>query len=102
LSIFTQYTALNLKRWSELNRSSLIAPTAYTPQTQQSPFRYREDINFRFILWEGDISLLNADCITNPTNERLNDKTTVHSKIINRAGLSLVEELKAIKCNKFN
>jgi hypothetical protein len=87
-----------LKRWSELNRSALTAPTAYTSLTRQhSPFPHREDINGRFVLWEGDISLLSADCITNTTNERLNDSNAVSNRIIKRAGASLLEELKAIK-----
>lgn len=96
-----QYTALNsLKRWSELNRSALSAPAAYTSLTRQhSPYPHREDINGRFVLWEGDISLLNADCITNTTNERLNDNNTVSNRILNRAGTGLLEELKLIKGN---
>lgn len=88
----------SLKRWSELNRSSITAPTAYTSLTRQhSPFPHREDINGRFILWEGDISLLNADCVTNTTNERLSDSNTVSNRIVGRAGANLLEELKAIK-----
>lgn len=96
---FIQYTALNsLKRWSELNRATLTAPATYTSLARQhSPFPHREDINSRFILWEGDISLLNADCITNTTNERLNDSNSVSNRIVNRGGVDLVEELKAIK-----
>lgn len=95
---FFQYTALNsLKRWSELNRSALTAPAAYTLTRQHSPFPHREDINGRFVLWEGDISLLNADCITNTTNERLNDNNAVSNRIVNRAGTNLLDELKAIK-----
>lgn len=97
--VYFQNTALNsLKRWSELNRSSITAPTAYTSLTRQhSPFPHREDINGRFILWEGDISLLNADCITNTTNERLSEANTVSNRIVGRAGVNLLEELKAIK-----
>lgn len=97
---YFQITALNsLKRWSELNRSSITAPTAYSQLTRQhSPFPLREDINGRFVLWEGDIALLNVDCITNPTNERLNESISAVSKrIINRAGPGLFEELKSIK-----
>lgn len=94
-----QYTALNsLKRWSEFNRSALTAPAAYTSLARQhSPFPHREDINCRFVLWEGDISLLNADAIVNTTNERLNDNNAVSNRIINRAGTGLLDELKAIK-----
>lgn len=81
-----------------MNRASLTAPTAYTSLARQhSPFPHREDINGRFILWEGDISLLNADCITNTTNERLNDSNSVSNRVVNRGGADLIEELKAIK-----
>jgi hypothetical protein len=110
---FIQYTTLNsLKRWSEFNRSALVAPPPPTPpplivQQQQttptpnnsnnSPFPHREDINGRFILWEGDISLLHVDCIANTTNERLNENNSVSARIASRAGSSLQDELKAIK-----
>jgi hypothetical protein len=117
---FIQYTTLNsLKRWSEFNRSALIAPpptppsppktlqssTVITKQRQtttnnncsNSPYPHREDINGRFILWEGDISLLHVDCITNTTNERLNENNSVSARIANRAGVKLLDELKAIK-----
>lgn len=96
-----QFTALNsLKRWSELNRSSLTAPppVAYSSQARQtSPFPYRDNINARFILWEGDISLLNADGITNTTNEQLSDSNCISNRIVNRAGSGLLEELKSVK-----
>lgn len=94
-----QYTALHsLKRWSELNRSSLTAPIAYTSLARQTtPFPYQDEINGRFILWEGDISLLNADAIVNTTNENLCDNNCVSNRIINRAGSGLADELKAIK-----
>lgn len=108
---FIQYTTLNsLKRWSEFNRSALIAPPPPSPPpvvvpvqpptpqtTSSSPYPHREDINGRFILWEGDISLLHVDCIANTTNERLNENNSVSSRIANRAGSSLLDELKAIK-----
>jgi hypothetical protein len=90
----------SLKRWSELNRSAITAP-AYTQLNtrQHSPFLHREDINSRFVLWEGDISLLNADAIVNTTNERLNDNNAVSNRIVSRAGTGLLDELKSIKGN---
>jgi hypothetical protein len=103
-----QFTALNsLKRWSEFNRSSLAAPPSpppaatftYSSLARQtgSPYPYRDNINARFILWEGDISLLNADGITSTTNESLNDSNCISNRIVNRAGLGLLEELKSVK-----
>lgn len=107
-----QFTALNsLKRWSEFNRSSLTAPppptntaVAYSSLTRQnsSPYPYRDNINARFVLWEGDISLLNADGITNSTNENLNDINCISNRIFNRAGSALVDELRSYKCNLEN
>lgn len=123
---FIQYTTLNsLKRWSEFNRSALIAPPPAAPSSppksfqqssavitkqqrqtttatthnncSNSPYPHREDINGRFILWEGDISLLHVDCITNTTNERLNENNSVSARVANRAGAKLLDELKAIK-----
>lgn len=95
-----QFTALNsLKRWSEFNRSSITSPpVAFSSLTRQnSPFPYRDNINARFILWEGDISLLNADGITNSTNENLSDINCITNRIFNRAGSALVDELKSLK-----
>lgn len=82
-----------------MNRSSLTAPpVAYSSLARQtSPFPYRDNINARFILWEGDISLLNADGITNSTNEQLNDNNCISNRIVNRAGAGLLEELKSVK-----
>lgn len=85
-----------------MNRSSLTAPpVAYSSLARQtSPFPYRDNINARFILWEGDISLLNADGITNTTNEQLNDNNCISNRIVNRAGVGLLEELKSVKGKK--
>jgi hypothetical protein len=81
-----------------LNRSSLTAPIAYSSLARQtSQFPYRDEVNGRFILWEGDISLLNADAIVNTTNETLNDSNSISNRIVSRAGPGLLEELKAIK-----
>ncbi|CAO1345697.1 unnamed protein product [Diamesa serratosioi] len=91
---FIQYTALSsLKRWSEINKSAILPPTncssLASPRNNQSPFPFNEEINNRFILWEGDISLLNADCICNEISSPPNS-------ILNRAGQDLLDEIKAI------
>lgn len=42
---------------------------------------------------EGDISLVQADAITNTTDETLTEKNIISDRIFNRAGPGLKEEL---------
>lgn len=64
-------------------------PSLASPRNNQSPFPFNEEINNRFILWEGDIALLTADCICNEISSTPNS-------ILNRAGQDLLDEIKAI------
>lgn len=42
---------------------------------------------------EGDISLIESDAITNTTDETLTEKNTISSRIFQRAGPDLYEEI---------
>lgn len=60
----------------------VINITSYT-------FYYNATPNFR----EGDISLVQADAITNTTDETLTEKNIISDRIFSRAGPGLKEEL---------
>ncbi|XP_055537363.1 protein GDAP2 homolog isoform X5 [Wyeomyia smithii] len=56
---------------------------------EASPFPEDDQINQRFLIWEGDISLLAVDAITNTTDETLTEKNRISRKIFGRAGAAL-------------
>ncbi|XP_065076872.1 protein GDAP2 homolog isoform X3 [Ochlerotatus camptorhynchus] len=64
-------------------------PCAEGPWHDASPFPCDEQINQRFVIWEGDISLLEIDAITNTTDETLTEKNRISKKIFGRAGAAL-------------
>lgn len=59
------------------------------PRYDASPFPCDEQINQRFVIWQGDISLLAVDAITNTTDETLTEKNRISKKIFGRAGAAL-------------
>lgn len=59
------------------------------PRHDASPFPWDDQINQRIVIWEGDISLLAVDAITNTTDETLTEKNRVSKKIFGRAGTAL-------------
>ncbi|XP_028656579.1 ganglioside-induced differentiation-associated protein 2 [Erpetoichthys calabaricus] len=65
--------------------------------TVPSPFPYREDINRKIILFNGDVALLNCTAIVNTSNETLTDKNPASDSIHLHAGPELKEELLKLK-----
>ncbi|XP_055604019.1 protein GDAP2 homolog [Uranotaenia lowii] len=59
------------------------------PRHESVPFPADEQINQRFVIWEGDISLLAVDAITNTTDETLTEKNRISKRIFGRAGAAL-------------
>ncbi|XP_048835064.1 ganglioside-induced differentiation-associated protein 2 isoform X2 [Brienomyrus brachyistius] len=62
-----------------------------------SPFPFREDINRKIILFNGDVALMNCTAIINTSNETLSDKNPVSESIHRHAGPELREELLKLK-----
>uniref|UniRef100_A0A2M3YXX2 Putative hismacro and sec14 domain-containing-containing protein n=1 Tax=Anopheles braziliensis TaxID=58242 RepID=A0A2M3YXX2_9DIPT len=92
----------SLKRWGELQEdNSRQRPTDYsqfaanlgTPNHPISPFPCDGQINNRFVIWEGDISQLKVDAITNSTDETLTEKNRISKKIFGRAGVALTSAI---------
>ncbi|XP_037296605.1 protein GDAP2 homolog isoform X2 [Manduca sexta] len=75
-------------------------PSPPSPSTPVSPhlpvtpaYPYDERINDRFAIWQGDITSLEADVITNTTDETLLECNEVSTRIMYAAGPELKEEI---------
>uniref|UniRef100_A0A3P8ZJQ9 Macro domain-containing protein n=1 Tax=Esox lucius TaxID=8010 RepID=A0A3P8ZJQ9_ESOLU len=66
-------------------------------QAFPSPFPYREDINRKIVLYNGDVALLNCTAIVNTSNETLTDKNPISESIHKHAGPELRDELLKLK-----
>ncbi|XP_062541715.1 protein GDAP2 homolog isoform X4 [Armigeres subalbatus] len=91
-------TVESLKPWGakESSQGSRPRPADYSqihnaegPRHDACPFPCDEQINQRFVIWQGDISLLAVDAITNTTDETLTEKNRISKKIFGRAGAAL-------------
>uniref|UniRef100_A0A4Y0BIV9 Macro domain-containing protein n=1 Tax=Anopheles funestus TaxID=62324 RepID=A0A4Y0BIV9_ANOFN len=96
----------SLKRWGEQSEDDRgqprPRPTDYSqfaanfeagPKHPVCPFPCDAQINSRFVIWEGDISQLKVDAITNSTDETLTEKNRVSKKIFGRAGAALTSAI---------
>uniref|UniRef100_A0A182TQD4 Uncharacterized protein n=1 Tax=Anopheles melas TaxID=34690 RepID=A0A182TQD4_9DIPT len=96
----------SLKRWGEQSEDDRgqprPRPTDYSqfapnveagPKHPVTPFPCDVQINNRFVIWEGDISQLKVDAITNSTDETLTEKNRVSKKIFGRAGAALTSAI---------
>uniref|UniRef100_A0A673W338 Ganglioside induced differentiation associated protein 2 n=1 Tax=Salmo trutta TaxID=8032 RepID=A0A673W338_SALTR len=71
---------------------SLVSQQAFL-----SPFPYREDINRKIVLYNGDVALLNCTAIVNTSNETLTDKNPISESIHTYAGPELRDEMLKLK-----
>ncbi|XP_063824631.1 protein GDAP2 homolog [Ostrinia nubilalis] len=82
----------------------LILLDALAPLPARSPahtsFPYNDEINHRFAIWQGDITSLEVDAITNTTDETLLECNAVSERILLAAGPGLKEEIltRALEC----
>uniref|UniRef100_A0A8C2FEP4 Ganglioside induced differentiation associated protein 2 n=1 Tax=Cyprinus carpio TaxID=7962 RepID=A0A8C2FEP4_CYPCA len=63
----------------------------------ESPFPFRQDINSKIVLFNGDVALLNCTAIINTSNETLTDKNPVSDSIHRYSGPELRDELLKLK-----
>uniref|UniRef100_A0A672SLV8 Ganglioside-induced differentiation-associated protein 2-like n=1 Tax=Sinocyclocheilus grahami TaxID=75366 RepID=A0A672SLV8_SINGR len=63
----------------------------------ESPFPFRQDINSKIVLFNGDVALLNCTAIVNTSNETLTDKNPVSDSIHRNSGPELRDELLKLK-----
>ncbi|CAH0725388.1 unnamed protein product, partial [Brenthis ino] len=90
-----------LSRWSQSAPAPLTDYTGRAPPVHQYPvFPYDDQINQRLAIWQGDISTLEVDAITNTTDETLTECNVVSERIMQGAGPDLKEEIvtRALEC----
>ncbi|CAH1647299.1 unnamed protein product [Spodoptera littoralis] len=64
-----------------------------TPAHTHPVFLHDDHINSRFAIWQGDISSLEVDAITNTTDESLTECNAINERILQVAGPELKEEI---------
>ncbi|MGH0178746.1 UNVERIFIED_CONTAM: hypothetical protein FKN15_006479 [Acipenser sinensis] len=77
--------------------SSKTNQQLYKDRDTGSPFPYREHINKKVVLFNGNVALLNCTAIVNTSNEALIDKNPISDSIHSLAGPELKEELLKLK-----
>ncbi|XP_061377742.1 protein GDAP2 homolog isoform X2 [Danaus plexippus] len=86
--------ATGVQRWSQTTPAPLTDYAARAKPLHASPvFPYDEHINQRLAIWQGDISTLEVDAITNTTDETLTECNSVSERIMQVAGPDLKEEI---------
>ncbi|XP_037905992.1 protein GDAP2 homolog isoform X1 [Hermetia illucens] len=88
----------SLPTWGSIDNTFKSQLTDYSsifdgPRHRINPFPLSKEINNRFIIWDGDITLLQVDAITNTTNETLTERNFISDGIFGRAGSRLKEEI---------
>lgn len=86
----------NLTRWNFTHLPLIQEDNSESekPESERSPFIWRNDLNSKIILWNGDITELGVHAIVHSTNERLSDKSIISDKIYKKAGPKLLEEVR--------
>ncbi|XP_065370624.1 protein GDAP2 homolog isoform X1 [Calliphora vicina] len=97
-SAFCKIKPENLSTWGGSAKQDTRLPiTDYStlggPRHNCSPFPISRDVNNRFILWDGDITTLEVDAITNTTDETLTESNIISDRILNVAGNQLKDDL---------
>ncbi|XP_055889502.1 protein GDAP2 homolog [Biomphalaria glabrata] len=81
-----------LTRW---NFTKLLGqPKEYDPMEERSPFPWRNDLNAKIVLWNGNITTLNVHAITHATNEHMNDRNLMSEELFKQGGPGLVKEVR--------
>lgn len=86
----------NLTRWNFTHLPLVQEGSSESekPESERSPFVWRNDLNSKIILWNGDITELSVHAIVHSTNERLSDKSVISGQIYKKAGPKLIEEIR--------
>ncbi|CAH2070853.1 unnamed protein product, partial [Iphiclides podalirius] len=88
-------------RWAQCNVAPLTdyARVAHAPVAAPA-YVYDDKINQRLAFWQGDITTLDVDAVTNTTNETLSECNEISERIMQAAGPDLKEEIvtRALEC----
>ncbi|KAL0882670.1 hypothetical protein ABMA27_001099 [Loxostege sticticalis] len=87
-------------RWAQSAPPDALAPLPARAHQAHAGFAYDEEINHRFAIWQGDITTLEVDAITNTTDETLLECNAVSERVMFAAGAGLKEEIltRALEC----
>ncbi|XP_013142006.1 PREDICTED: protein GDAP2 homolog [Papilio polytes] len=81
-------------RWSQSGVAPLTDYAAVSPSPATAPqYLYDERINQRLAFWQGDITALDVDAVTNTTDETLSECNAISERIMQVAGPELKEEI---------
>ncbi|CAG4914583.1 unnamed protein product [Colias eurytheme] len=81
-------------RWAQVSHAPLTDYKGKAPPLHAYPvFPYDDVINNRFAIWQGDISTLEVDAVTNTSDETLTECNAVSERIMAAAGPDLKEEI---------
>ncbi|XP_068631181.1 protein GDAP2 homolog [Battus philenor] len=81
-------------RWAQSNVAPLTDYARVSPAPNIVPaFLYDDRINHRLAFWQGDITTLEVDAVTNTTDETLSECNAVSERIMQAAGPDLKEEI---------
>ncbi|XP_030369048.1 protein GDAP2 homolog isoform X1 [Scaptodrosophila lebanonensis] len=88
----------NLATWGGSQKTDTRLPiTDYStlggPRHNCSPFPLSKDVNNRLVIWDGDMTTLDVDAITNTSDETLTESNSISERILAVAGNQLKEEL---------
>ncbi|SPP74348.1 protein GDAP2 homolog isoform X1 [Drosophila guanche] len=88
----------NLATWGGSQKTDTRLPiTDYStlggPRHNRSPFPLSKDVNNRLVIWDGDMTTLDVDAITNTSDETLTESNIISERILAVAGNQLREEL---------
>ncbi|XP_073943339.1 ganglioside induced differentiation associated protein 2 [Choristoneura fumiferana] len=84
----------SLARWGDSPAPPLTDYSSHgAPPLKHTPYPFDEQINQRFAIWQGDITSLEVDAITNTTDETLSECNAVSERIMSVAGPELKEEI---------
>lgn len=87
----------SLTRWN-LTVLPLAAENEQTQSQEKeeklSPFPWRNDLNHKIILWNGDITELAVHAIVHSTNEKMTDKSLASDRLFAKAGPKLLADIK--------
>ncbi|XP_038220127.1 protein GDAP2 homolog [Zerene cesonia] len=81
-------------RWAQVSHAPLTDYKGKAPPLHAYPvFPYDDVINNRFAIWQGDISTLEVDAVTNTSDETLTECNAISERIMSAAGPDLKEEI---------
>uniref|UniRef100_A0A8C8CS01 Macro domain-containing protein n=1 Tax=Oncorhynchus tshawytscha TaxID=74940 RepID=A0A8C8CS01_ONCTS len=95
-SQFVEVQTLSTWEW-QLDPEGEEKEYNFSQQAFLSPFPYREDINRKIVLYNGNVALLNCTAIVNTSNETLTDKNPISESIHTYAGPELRDEMLKLK-----